>query len=408
MADMGWPELASDLGTSTADGLRNVANTAGNFVCELYRNNPAAAVGLADPTGVGAFSNALWSRLCSPRGPMPAPPSTPPFAGGQCPKLYDLNATVIGASEDGPFPPDTRQINGIQGPLTGFYQEVTSDSDGKAIYTVYFGTASGPISWGVQGIGAAPSWSINSLVPSDGSPDDCGNTYPWYPDTDAPDNEFEDDKDVDFGGPTITVPVAIIPVILKPEFNFRPQINVRVGPIQVTFDLGGVTFNLYGSQGGDRILPPGKDPRPLPPAPTPPKIGPGCDITPVIDKLKQLDAKYNPLLDCNRCNDAYNYPITVYDEAEARKVTGIAPVLYSASVDVTHYPVNARSQPGGVADDVIYLGWFSWIFGSSHGERLPLHFEHQTFMAPPGASGFSYTCYKGTLATSRSVRKVPK
>lgn len=405
---MSWEDYASNLGTNTADGLRNVANEAAEFACTLYQNNPAAAVGLADPTGIGAFSNGLWSRLCAPRGKLPPAPSTPPFSGGQCPKLYDVNATVIGASEEGPFPPDTRQLNGIQGPLSGFYQEVSSDSDGKPIYTVYFGTADGPISWGVQGVGAAPSWSINSMVPSDGSPDDCGNPYPWWDDDDAPSNEYETNINVNFGGPQVTVPVAIIPVILKPEFNFRPQINVRVGPIQVSFDLGGVNFNLFNQPSGDILLPPGKDTRPVPLPPQNPKVGPGCDITPVVNKLVQLDKKYEPLLDCDRCDSKYDYPITVYESANSRTVLAIAPKLFRVAVDLDAIPLNAKHQPGGDADDVIYAGWFSWLTDGRHHERLPLHFANQVFEAPEGANGFAYTTYFGFTATSRSQRKVPK
>lgn len=408
MADMDWTDYASDLGTNTADGLRNVANTAAEFACTLYQNNPAAAVGLADPTGIGAFSNALWSRMCAPRNQLPAAPTQPPLNGGQCPKLYNLTATVTGAGPDGPFPPDTRTFNDIQGPLTGFYTTTTTDSDGRTIYTVEFGTADGSVSWGIQGIGVQPSWTIDSLAPSDGSPDNCGDAPPWYPPVDAPADEWEEDREVDFGGPKITVPVAIIPVILKPEFNFRPQINVRVGPIQVTFDLGGVNFNLNIEPGTNTVLPPGSDTRPVPVPPQTPKVGPGCDITPVINKLKQLDEKYNPLLDCDRCDDKYDYPITVYTSANSRQELGILPTLYRVAVDLDEIPANAKHQQGGTADDVIYAGWFSWVTDGRHHERIPLHFASNIFVAPPGANGFAYTTYFGFTATSRSQRKVPK
>lgn len=403
---MDWADYASDLGTNTADGLRNVANTAAEFACTLYQNNPAAAVGLADPTGVGAFSNALWSRLCSPRGQLPPAPTQPPITGGQCNTLYNVNASVTPCFPDGPGPTETRQLNGLQGPLSGFYQEVSADSDGRPVYTVFFGTAAGPVEWGIQGISCAPSWVINSLVRADGEADDCGNGSPWYQPAPVNVNLYEDNRTVNVGGPSITVPVAIIPVLINNEFEFKPQINVRVGPIQVSFNLGGVNFNLFNQPTTNTTLPPGPDPRPLPPAPLPPKVGPGCDITPVINKLVQLDKKYNPLLDCDRCDSEYEYPITVYTSANSRTVTGITPKLYRVAVDLDDIPENAKHQPGGEADDVIYAGWFSWLTDGRHGERLPLHFASQVFNAPEGANGFAYTTYYGFTATSRSQRKI--
>jgi hypothetical protein len=115
MPAFSYPELNSNPGTATADGLRNIANTAANAVCSAWRNYARATTGFPDPTGIGAFNNALFSRLCEPRG-ITAPVPEDEFVGGQCPILYDLTVAFNSA----PGLPEERVVyRRVLGPVGG-------------------------------------------------------------------------------------------------------------------------------------------------------------------------------------------------------------------------------------------------------------------------------------------------
>lgn len=402
MADMTYPELNSDLGTNTADGLRNVANVAANFACTLYQNSPASAIGV-DPTGLGAFNNALWSRLCAPRDKLPLPP-TPPFSGGQCNELYDLTLTVVFGNPDGtPGPADTRTFNNVQGPLLGwsFYKpEGTIDGVG-----VRFLTATTSLDFGTQAIVPGnPSVSVNSIVPVDGT-DQCGNPPDAFPPVVPPLAEVEVNLNVDFGGLEIPVTVNFQPIIVPVLAIFRPTIAVNVGPITVQFGPDGVTFAPNFEVNAPITISPGVDPRPLPPSPRPIPSSEECDLSPVLDRLDQLDDKYDELLDCERCDKCYEEVVTAYGVLNSNVVNSLVGIPVRVQLENVFKPRNLPVQDGGDAPTVLYAGWFAWRVGSSNLPRQPLHYAANTFLAPEGVTGFSYT---GTYQTTWQATYIGK
>jgi len=65
--------------------------------------------------------------------------------------------------------------------------------------------------------------------------------------------------------------------------------------------------------------------------------------------------------------------------------------FFKVKIQVTQTPINLRIQSSNApAQDVWFVGWFSWVEGGFPGERMPLHFESSNFIAPPGVTGFMY------------------
>lgn len=387
MADMTYGELGSDITANTADGLLNVARAARNFACELYQNSPASSIGY-DVTGLGAFNNAVWTRLCGPINKLP-PPAAPPFSGGQCPELYDITLTVVGGNEDGPFPtPDTRTFLAVQGPLRGWRFEGSGPDNDATV--VYFDTAGGELSFGVQGLdGYSPQVSVDAIVPVDGS-DACGNPPPTFPPDRAPLVEFQTNINVDFGGITIPVTVEFQPTIWVVPVVFSPQINVNVGPVTVSFGKDGVTFAPNFDVDTTISLPPGIDPRPAPPTPKPPVATDECDLSEVIEKL-------NELLDCDRCEKCYQPLSTPYAPLNSNIVNSLVGIPKRAVVTFVSGPDNLPLQSGNDAPTIYHAGWFSWRIGSQQLPRQRLDYEQNTFLAPEGVTGYSYTGTYGTV-----------
>lgn len=399
MVDMTFPELNSDLGTATADGLRNVANVAANFACELYRNSPAAAIGI-DPTGLGAFNNGMWSRLCAPRGAPPLPPS-PPFAGGQCPELYDLNLSVTFGNADGtPGPTDTRAFTNIPGPLAGWvFRRPPGTVIGTEVAFVYNG---GELSFGTQALGeGVPIVSVNSIVPVDGT-DTCGNPPPAFPPVVPDPGDLSVDVNVDFGGLTIPVTVEFQPIVNLNINAFIPLISVNVGPINVTFSPGGVTFAPNFDLDINIVTSPAIDTRPSPPVPRLPPAADDCpdvDLTPVLDRLDDVDDQLDRIEEC-ACEPEKEIRIDTFGPANNLNVTIPEGEILSVVLNAVSVGGRVRGQyGGGAAPDVEYLGWGAFGVGGSGGDRKPIHYLGTRLFAPPGATSFSYTLIDGSTAS---------
>lgn len=407
MVDMTYPELNADLGTNTGDGLRNVANTAANFACQLYRDSPASAIGV-DPTGVGAFNNALWSKLCSPRNSLPALPPSVPFNGGQCDFNYDVTLTIVGGRPNEPFPPETRTLTNVKGPIGGVsYFRVNPN---QSSLSVSLNTGQGAIALGQYGYdGFVPQVTL-SVVPSNGQPDNCGNPPPSFPPNEAPLVDVETNINVDFGGLTLNVPVTFQPII-SPVFNvFAPIISVNVGPINVQFEPGGVTFSPTFAPDVDITLSPSLDPRQLPPASKPPVKPDECpdvDLQPVIDKLDDLQDTADEIKEC-ACQPDKERRVLVLPEANNRNVSVPAGEIVSARLSAVSVGGRIRGQyGGGSAPDVEFLGWCAFGRNGTGGDRKPVNYLNTYFVAPPEVTSFTYTLQDNSTATLTIEYDVP-
>lgn len=377
--DFSFPELNSDQGTQTADYLRNSANAAADAVCNLYQQYPSGIIpSLGDPTGIGAFTDGLLNRLCGPRGKTPPPPSSP-FNGGQCVCVNYLVQWTLNFPGEAPSNGQTTKT----GPIGGIEKR---RNPGATLDTIGFQYGAPECANGFYGIittGVDASVVINSVTRVDGNPDTCGSLPPTYPKVDVPPNVYSPTFNIGRPGGVVSVPVTIIPTLIKPSVEFRPEINVKVGPVNVNFNLGGVDLSIDNSGGVDITLPSG-DSRPLPPSPTSPKEPrpQPCDLTEVKKKLDEIKA-----CACKKKKVLRN---VVYGKAKGRTVS-LPPdtqycVLSGSPTSGVKYQVSE-----GTAPDIFYMGWASWGVGSAGGERIPLNFVSAGFESPKNATTFSYS-----------------
>lgn len=149
------------------------------------------------------------------------------------------------------------------------------------------------------------------------------------------------------------------------------------------------------------ILPPGINAATPPCCEVEPPEPPEVDLEEIICRLKALQEK---VLD-----DGFDN----VSGATAQGASGFYEALdggfYKVQIDVTQKPSNLRIQPSTApALDVWYVGWFSWVENGFPGERIPLHFQNSSFVAPPNVTGFMYQVNAGCLAIGRWTRKVKR
>lgn len=393
VVDLTYADLnAGDLGTTTGDTLRNAANAAANTVCNLYRDYPSGIIPSFGTSPPGQFTDGLMRSLCGPRGTLPDPPVSP-FNGGQC-VCVSYDVTFVRSTNGGP---ELTSTNSKLGPIQGVVSEPVPGGDGSTVnfYIVSGSPDCGGVSKSSVIGNVNPSNSyvrITNVVRTDGLPDTCGNLPTDYPDETPPITNYNTNVDVNIGGTTISTPVTIIPTVFAPVNIFRPELNVKVGPINVNLSLGGVTFSPSFEVNAPITLP-GKDPRPLPPTPTKPKDPANqeaCDLTEVIDLLEDIK-------DC-ACEDG-TLKSTVYGASEGREIT--LPVnTKSVLVNVVNVGNGVKLQVGeGEARDVRFLGWCAFGAGGDPGERVPISFVRSHFIAPEGSTHFTYSLNFESTAT---------
>lgn len=395
--------LNSEQGTNTANGLRNVANAAADLVCDMYQNAPTGVVpSFGDGIGIGAFTQGMLDSLCRPRGKEPPPPARP-FEGGQCSGvLYNVNVTYKSLE----FAETTTVIQAM-GPI-GPAVETTVDDPPFTRFTVKFSSGGGPISI-IQGATKPGFGRINSVTRADGGTDNCGSPPIAYPTRPPVASDYQRTSPVGFGGPTVNVPVVIIPTLIKPEFNFRPEINVNVGGLTVNITPDGIDVFLPPNPVLPTPIPPGGDvpspiidPRPTPPPAIPPRGQPvqcpELDLTEVLEKLEDIE-------EC-ACDGDFTIETIEYGLAKGRTLVLPSGSFYvKVSISVT--PSVRYQVAEGDAPDVYYAGWYSFGSLGSHGLRSPISFAASGFFVPDGATTFSYSLVFNSTATVTIYRRIP-
>lgn len=399
-----FSELASDLGTNTADGMRNIANQAANFACNAYSQYAGATANWSDPTGIGAFNNALYSRLCGPRGKNP-PQGNSSYSGGQCNVLY--NITVQNTAYDGTM--SVSQLFNIPGPVNGIVKRVRSFPSMK--YDIIVPNYQGP-PVGYYEVGSVDSRdegqykrTILSVVRKDGQPDNCGN-YPYpYPILPIPNTSYTNQNNVTInvgGGAVINGNLILIPTIIKANAFIYPQIKVGIGPFTVGFDLGGVTISPNFNFTSDNQSPNGTNLPPGSPSgqnrdtqndPCSTTIPP-TDLTPVLTKLTTLQNTSNDIKDCS-C--PVNYSVNTV--ALGSGIAGYA-ALPSNSIKVnmtiTQSPSNAKTQKSyGTEPENYFCGYYYWGDGTGRTERIAVSTLQSVFYKPDWATAFGWNLYLG-------------
>lgn len=418
MVDFTYAELNADPGTGTADGLRNVANAAANFACSLYQNYAAAASGFPDPTGIGAFNNALYSRLCSGRPGYSAPTASPQFSGGQCPKLYTVT-TVFNYQGSGGNKTSVKY--NVPGPIKGV-QAGASTSANRVAYGVYY-TSSGGSDPGHYDLISGASYSdINpfnvvsfTVTPNDGV-DNCGSPAPTFPVVNPPTTSITNNTTVNVGaGVTINAPISIVPVFNTANVNVNAQVQVKVGPFNVTFSAGGVNINpsfQFGPGGNQSPSAPALPPSS--PSPTSPTTQcPDVNLSPVLtdtalikSSLSTIKTELDDVKDC-----ACPVTSTASTVSLGSGVDGYTPLpsnCIKVSLDIGTSPVNAKTQKSNGSEPTTYFcGYIYWGDGTGRTERHAVSFLQSVFYPPVWATAFGWNLYLGYSGSVTATKLVP-
>lgn len=412
MADISWEEYGNAIGSTTGDVLSGVADAAGAFICDIWQNNPLQLTGTPLGDAASAYTSALADRLCKPRGIEPPADSSIPLSGGQCKcrqyhvtwRLTVNGETYSTGSDMHPGPVGSPyKVKETGGGASWRYDYGHPDCDGRQSQGIL--SSSDPAS--------LDNFKVEDFeaTPVDGLPDDCGDFYP--PIRQGNIVPYSPAPIVSIPGPgglgPINVAPVIIPVTLAPTINFKPEFNVSLGPFNVNINPGGFDINLNPEF--NFPITPGADNPSYPTAPPgtptkPPNNGKGeencCDV------IDEINDKVDELLDCERCAKEYQVIPNGASSGNANIVTGLMDEVVYAEVNVTTVPVNRKTQWGGGAIDVEWLGWFWFLRDGKPDERLPIDADSKTFTAPAGVNGYAYTLYVGCNgnATAYSRREV--
>lgn len=411
MVDFTFESLAEDLGTNTADGLRNLANTAANVYCDAYSAYAGAFVPSSSPIGLVRAIDAFNSRLCSPRNKRPPPPPQP-FTGGQCPIRYNVTVQVIVPNE----PPSTGLIPGVLGPISGVV--IDPESGNRRRFSIQGapdppGRPDGKAGVLVTGSGLDPSEfavSILSVAPQSGGPDTCGNPPPGYTPVVAPVDVLNVPVSVNLGGFDLNTTATIVPTLFDIDVDVNAGVKVTIGDFDVNINAGGVTINNKVDLDVNIGLPtPGTDGRPNPPLPEPQKRPDvGCDLAPVETDLSEIKELLEDIKEC-ACDNTEEATIS-FPAANSGRYSSPSLDIVEIQLNLVDIAPNIRQQWGGEnAPDVYYVGWYA--FGTApnpFGDRKPISYVSNGFLAPPGVRSFSYTLQQGCTATVFMTYKRPK
>lgn len=409
MADIPYSEFYKSLADGTAGTLENIGNAAASLACGLWSSYPAfmAGTGINDPST--QMMSALYDRMCKPRNQEPPPPQKP-FNGGQCNCVqYRINYTnYLGGSEW--YTADTTQYGPLSGP------SIEGDGPNKS-YGLYVGAPgcgerhrynfiSGFENWAIAP--NAAFCTINSITRVDGSPDDCGDPPPQYPPVVVPPGDLTTNAPVTINNTSVVVPVTIIPTTIVAPVYIRPTLNVDVGGVNVNFDLGGLTISLPNPSGGDKTLPPGKDPRTNPPTSRPPLGGTNIDLKPIERKLDALKDLLDQVKEC-ACGGESG--VTLQGQTLGSGTSGWfdLPVdTVAVVVTVTKLAENVKTEKGLTAPDVYYAGWGWFTFQGGMTERLPLDagIKCYPWTNEFNPEKFGYTCRIGYTASVIAYKRV--
>lgn len=368
------------------------AEAAARGLCQIYRNNPGLS-DFYDYTGAsGAIINGTLNALCpADRGGLPAPPTTPPFNGGQCDGIrYRLR--LEGVLDRDPSNIAVSDSYSAYGQITGITTSETASASGQVQVfcrgTQLWTTTNPPIQPFGQyatGVIAAPqgsnhrTWRLASTTRMSPGTDTCGDppaTYPITPVT-PPGISFPVNIPI---SPTVNVAIPLVYIPIKPNISFSPQFQVDVGGINFTFDAGGVTVRLPDINPSPQPIPgyPGL-PYPQPKLPTSPST-PGGNTNP---------GQGGTVV----CPD----PCPTIPEPEAKRFLKVV---------LTKLP--DKWQYGNTGENVYFAGWIA--FQSSSGGYYPrqqINFATSVFEFPADSENFTVTFTNGSAGQTSTYTLEP-
>ena len=401
-----WEVINSPQIDNYPELVRSGIAAARGFACDLYKRYPGFMSNSGPYDPLAGLKRGIWDRIC-PNDLPPVPTTPPPWDGETC-ACATYNVTVRSTQSNPASTPITATRNGVTGPIFGLTRaepgngtQQTSLVSGVCTNGVYGGTRSDVIFSGAKEF----TTSIVNVVRTDGGTTcRAPGPNPLPTPTPIPPEDQRRTAPVTISpNVSLTVPVTLIRPTVNVDLN--PSVEINVGPINVNFDLGGVTVGINPSFNPTIFAPtvnlpglPGGRPRPpaLPPSggncpdPCPP-----VDLKPLRDSLGRIE-KYT-----RRSNVALNAQVIGSGDSGSYRLPDRTKFV---TVSVTVPPPNKRIQSGGtVGPDVYHQGWCAVGRSFRYGERIPLSYLQNVYPVPDGCDSFSFTLYDGGSATVQAV-----
>lgn len=239
-----------------------------DHICTIWTLYPSFITNAQNPAS--SYARGFMNSACSLGGYSP-PPLASPFTGGQCEVKYDVNleVSVFPSTTSCSRPPDAVSNFSVSvwGEITDIYlsnptgecggsRTVVIDCHGSAFNARTVDVV--PFVVSDSSYGRYLEITNINIVRQDGLPDDCGNPTPTYPSSPQPTAGDLNTTIVinNEDGIDLTIPLTWNKI--SPNFNF--PISVDVGGVNITVDLGGMTFQgdrNVGDPSGTNILPEG-------------------------------------------------------------------------------------------------------------------------------------------------------
>lgn len=382
---------AEQTGSNVRNFTEQLADGVQNFACQLWSDFPAFIS--KNQSLPGSFVRGYFSTMCDPPS-LPPPPAPPLFLGGQCPIRYKIqyqSAIISGGTfQSWSTPPAEASPIELIGPISNIVLLVNGTPDEDLEHWSFNGAGEEPfINTGTKTYafritvptgtydlvsGTGRGRKFYGLVPYSGGVDNCGDSDPQpYPENEPnPDgSDFTTNININNNeGDNLNFPLVYAPV------NFTFPMRFDLGGIDVTLDLGGVTFN-----GGDNNYP----------------DGPGDNLPdgqqdPVSSPAPSKNCKKNYYISPD---DDPDLDPTTLPETPSAEEAGIEKLKY-VQILLTEIPQAKGVQwGGGSAPNVYIAGWMEFRSKDFNYPRQPIHFQKNVYVAPDGADGFAYTLDMG-------------
>jgi hypothetical protein len=403
MADFSIEQLKSNPLADSPSTPFNIVSAARNGVCNTYRAAPGL---LTQPDGAfsqpfEAISDAYRGFLDDLCGDQALPPIGPRFGGGRCAIPY-----VVSYETKVPISPSGQQTGSgtvtLTGPIGGMQLRQVPGSPNQMEFVIshqggqfFFGVLSFDKTQPRAGEHTASVTGITAVNPA---LDTCGGLSPRFPERVTGPTDYNPPVQYRDRGTQIDVNVNIPPIIIPPgAVQIRPNIEVKIGPNKVNFDLSGGELKLEVNPNLEVNIGNGKgNPNTNPPI----SPAPGLDGELIADRFDRIEDLLEDLENC-ACNDAdlSTLVATSGNNANSQCVSISVGRNKFCAIAITQRPANEKSQAGLNAPDVLYAGWAWFKTGDYLFERAPVDCEGKIFKNPGNASAFCYTLYAGYLGT---------
>jgi len=397
VSDYSLDALKANPVTTTLDTAFNLANAARDGLCTVYRNAPWALTygeGGFDPTGLGGAFRRTLDNVCSDKDLPPLPPSP---GGGLCNVRYRVEY-VTRSPDSGGTIQESPGVIFLFGPIGGVAFEKTPGLANSGRYyipndipTDKFVLIQFPTTGPTAGKYSAQITAISPVTPGT---DICGQADRQFPPRLPAPDEYGGNRTYRDRGIDITVPFKVPPIIIPPgAVQVNPTLVVKIGKVEVNFDLSGasVNFNFGGGPGGSVGNPGGSNPND-------PVQNPADGIDPELlaDRFDRIEDLLKELEDCAcKPDPSSGLVVTPGTEAAGQCIALSVTRNRYCAIAVTQAPPNQRIQFGNNSPDVVYAGWAWFKGGDFLFERFPIDAQGKLYANPGKASAFCYSMNAG-------------